>query len=90
MQKAEEKLCFVGDLLQERGSCQGDSGGPLMKRVYELQTKFFQYGIVHGGVGECGNNKYPNIFARVEDPEINGFIREEMGREKKNKTNMLV
>ena len=50
-----------------------------MKSVFEQQGRFFQFGIVHGGVGQCGNNKYPNIFARIEDPEINAFIMDELG-----------
>ena len=53
-----------------------------MKQVYKHQNRFFQYGVVHGGVGECGNNKYPNIYARIEDPNINDFIRKELGRQK--------
>ena len=50
-----------------------------MKRVYKHQNRFFQYGIVHGGVGQCGNNKYPSIYARIEDPEIHEFIKKELG-----------
>ena len=53
-----------------------------MKQVYKHQNRFFQYGVVHGGVGECGNNKYPNIYARIEDPNINDFIKKELGRQK--------
>ena len=52
-----------------------------MKQEYGRQNRFFQYGVVHGGVGECGNNKYPNIFARIEDPEINDFINKELGKQ---------
>ena len=51
-----------------------------MTRVYEQGYRFFQYGIVHGGIGQCGNNKYPNIFARIEDPEIHAFIKDELSK----------
>ena len=53
-----------------------------MERVYEQGNRFFQYGIVHGGIGKCGNNKYPNIFARIEDPEVNSFIQKELSKQR--------
>ena len=52
-----------------------------MRRDYDHENRYFQYGVVHGGIGECGNNRYPNIFARIEDPEINAFIKEELGKQ---------
>ena len=42
--------------------------------------QFVQLGVVHGGVGECGNTDFPNIFARLEDPKVLKFIKETMGK----------
>ena len=43
------------------------------------KERFVQVGIVHGGVSECGNDRYPNIYTRVEDPEIFRFIEKHLG-----------
>ena len=51
-----------------------------MSEEHQHGGRFFQYGVVHGGIGDCGNSKYPNIYARIEDPEIHGFIWEQLGR----------
>ena len=59
-------------------TCGGDSGSPLMKMHGEWPYTFYQYGIVHGMVGECGNYRYPSLFARIEDPAIHHFISRQL------------
>ena len=56
-----------------------------MSEEHQHGGRFFQYGVVHGGIGDCGNSKYPNIYARIEDPEIHGFIWEHLGRNAQGK-----
>ena len=74
-------MFLSGDRLEGWGSCKGDSGGPLMKLDLTGQhEQFVQLGVVHGGVGECGNTDFPNIFARLEDPKVLKFIKETMGK----------
>jgi hypothetical protein len=34
-----------------------------------------QIGIVTGGVSICGNTGIPDFYARIDHPEISGFIR---------------
>ena len=34
-----------------------------------------QIGVVHGAVSECGDNNFPAIFARLDDPQILFFIQ---------------
>ena len=54
-------------------SFQGDSGGPLF--IFNTATeRYFQVGIVSGGVGECGTDRLPGVFTRVDNPEILDFI----------------
>lgn len=50
----------TGGTLQ--GSCSGDSGGPLAVRD-ATGAGWLLAGVVHGGVGECGEN--PGIYTRV-------------------------
>ena len=38
--------------------------------------KYLQVSVVHGGLGECGNNEFPGIYVRLDDPEILHFIRQ--------------
>lgn len=36
--------------------------------------------MVQGAIGECGGDgKYPTVFARLEDPEVMGFIKRVAG-----------
>jgi len=37
-----------------------------------------QIALVHGGVGECGDHRYPGIYVRVDAPEIYEFITKNM------------
>jgi secreted trypsin-like serine protease len=41
--------------------------------------RYNQVGIVSGGVGECGTERLPGVFTRVNDPEILEFITESAG-----------
>ena len=38
-----------------------------------------QVGVLHGGFEECGNDLFPNIYARLEDPEILHFVQSKIG-----------
>eukprot|EP00095_Tigriopus_kingsejongensis_P006009 maker-scaffold245_size240363-snap-gene-1.27 protein:Tk06009 transcript:maker-scaffold245_size240363-snap-gene-1.27-mRNA-1 annotation:"ankyrin repeat protein" len=55
------------------GSCEGDSGSPLFQ-FSQTELRFIQQGIVSGGVGSCGDPRFPSIYVRLEDPEIWEFI----------------
>jgi len=33
-----------------------------------------QVALVHGGVGACGDRRYPGIYVRIDSPEIYDFI----------------
>ena len=60
------------------GSCKGDSGGPLM--IFDPSEKrWFQVGMVHGSVEECGHKDYPGIYVRLEAEDIMSFIRSNAG-----------
>jgi secreted trypsin-like serine protease len=51
----------------------GDSGGPLM--IFNTsQGQYVQVGIVSGGVSHCGNTDIPDIYVRLDHPEVAGFI----------------
>lgn len=64
------------------GPCKGDSGSPLVRFDFSgsgSQPKYVITGIVQGGVGRCGDDKFPSIFVRVEDPEVYNFIAKTIG-----------
>jgi len=50
--------------------------------------------VVHGGVGACGDSRYPDIYVRVDNPEIFNFIHsqidEEMEEEEENQPNEVL
>lgn len=35
--------------------------------------------LVHGGIGRCGDNRYPGIYVRVDSPDVLPFIKGEIG-----------
>jgi len=71
-------LLCAGYQVSPRGSCEGDSGGPLM--VYNAtRGQYIQIGMVSGGVSNCGNTDIPDYYARLDHPEIAGFINNPEG-----------
>ena len=67
------------------GSCKGDSGGPLLK--YDHNTlEYKQIGIVQGGVSNCGDQYFHNIYVRVDEGQILNFINTVTTIQGKNKT----
>jgi secreted trypsin-like serine protease len=57
-----------------QGSCKGDSGGPLM--VFDTKkSKFFQVGVVVGGVSSCESKSIPACYTRLDHPEIADFVQ---------------
>ena len=49
----------------------GDSGGPaLFFDGYRNQ----QIGVVHGNIANCDGTTYPNIFVRLDNPEVFDWI----------------
>lgn len=67
-------VCAGGAITGNYGSCKGDSGSPLFQ-FSQSKLKFVQQGIVSGGIGSCGDPRYPSIYVRLEDPEIFNFIQ---------------
>ena len=67
--------------------CKGDSGGPLVLHfdgtVGKEMEHYYQIGVTQGTYNlGCDNSLkevYPSIFTRVENIDINNFIRRAMG-----------
>ena len=56
-----------------QGSCKGDSGGPLM--YHNLETdQWIQIATVQGGIRDCGDEDFPGIYIRLDDPSVYSFI----------------
>jgi secreted trypsin-like serine protease len=36
---------------------------------------YFQIGVVSGGVTNCGNTDVPDVYVRLDHPEIANFIK---------------
>ena len=58
------------------GSCSGDSGGPLVfnDRIAK-PPRYVQVGVVQGSAGECGNERFPGLYARLDNFDVLSFIR---------------
>ncbi len=56
-----------------QGACAGDSGSPLMHYDFS-RVGYVQIATVEGGVGVCGDERYPGIFVRLDHPSIWNFI----------------
>ncbi len=64
------------------GSCPGDSGGPLMRyRTHTRDPAYLQVGVVSGGVGRCGDENFPGVYVRVDDPRVLRFVRDGLRNE---------
>lgn len=59
----------------EIGHCFGDSGGPLFTTEEGLPV---QIGIVSFSPG-CGDPRFPSVYARLDNSDINDFVREATG-----------
>ena len=70
----KELMCTIATAGQ-LGTCPGDSGGPLVIHDQETDANI-QIGAVFGSLVECDDQKYPSLYARIEDYEILKFIRE--------------
>ena len=58
----------------DKGSCHGDSGGPLIIENKETHpSRHIQIGIVTG-VAICGSERFPSVYARIDNPDIWNFI----------------
>ncbi|WP_157751156.1 S1 family peptidase [Actinoplanes derwentensis] len=57
------------------GHCNGDSGGPLFVTD---EGRVVQLGVVSFSPG-CGDPRYPSVYARLSNSDINDFIREAAG-----------
>ena len=43
--------------------------------VYNASAgQYYQVGLVTGGVSNCGNTDIPDYYARLDHPEISGFL----------------
>ena len=46
-------------------------GGPMIAQKYLdnlFDIRWFQYGILHGGIENCRSTEYPSIFNLVDNP----------------------
>lgn len=61
------------------GPCSGDSGGPIISKGTASTTDVV-LGVVSYGIGckKDSNEVYPGVYARVADPDISSWIREEV------------
>ena len=40
--------------------------------------QFYQLGVVHGMISHCGNPDFPGVYARIEDPTVYQFIKDQL------------
>ena len=72
-----DKYILIFNIFQiGSGSCTGDSGGPLVfNNRLSNPPHYVQVGIVQGGAGDCGNSKFPGLYARLDDHDVLSFIK---------------
>ena len=64
----------AGATVGSQGSCKGDSGGPLMYKD-SLTDQWVQIATVQGGIRHCGDSEYPELYIRLDVPDILSFIK---------------
>ena len=69
----QDDLLCAGSRVGNQGPCRGDSGGPIMIQDLVSQ-KWTQIGMVAGGVRDCGDPDYPEIYTRLNHPAVLNFI----------------
>ena len=70
----------------EQGSCHGDSGGPLIiENTDSFPNRHVQIGIVTGAA-ECGDERFPGAYARLDHPDIWNFIYDSIQMNSKEST----
>ena len=63
----------------EGGTCPGDSGGPFVSGVWDgAKEVTSQIGLLHGGLEECSNVKFPAIYLRLDSPTIHQWLRSQI------------
>lgn len=65
----------AGSTIGSQGSCKGDGGSPLMYQDLEQNGQWIQIATVAGAIRDCGDQDYPGLYIRLDDPSIFNFIR---------------
>jgi len=67
---------------KHKGPCAINYFNDTISNLFKIPIKVnIQVAIVHGGVGACGDSRYPDIYVRLDDPEIFNFIRSQISEE---------
>jgi secreted trypsin-like serine protease len=53
------------------------------------QPRYVLVGVVTGGIGECGNPRFPAVYVRIEDREVFDFVQSTIDLEAKVKENLF-
>merc|ERR1712193_409208 len=73
----DDTLLCAGNRFRGGGTCRGDSGGPLLINVGNLDVTQ-QIGVLHGGLEQCNNKRYPAIYVRLDNPSIYQWLRSQI------------
>ena len=73
--KISNELICTKAPIEELGTCPGDSGSSLIMEDPDSKRQV-QIGIVYGSLEQCNDQKYPSLYARLDDYNILSFIRE--------------
>ena len=73
--KISNELVCTKAPIEELGTCPGDSGSSLIMEDPDSKRQV-QIGIVYGSLEQCNDQKYPSLYARLDNYNILSFIRE--------------
>ena len=46
--------------------------------LINFPIRFIQHGVLHGGIEQCHNDRYPGIYTRVDNADVLSFINYEV------------
>ena len=47
----------------------------MVQQPIERDGRYLQIGLVRGNIADCDGSRFPNIFTRLDNPEVLSFVK---------------